>query len=193
MRKSRCVAAAWTSNDVTEKRTAPPAGSAGEAVATESAKASVCCRPNLGLTADDPRVGEAPVLRRGDHRTGERARSEPAPHSGSVQSCDGHPRPAGAGGRDGRACRVRGGRNRRAAGPRAQVQWRRPHDAEARHQTWCMWTDDRLNHGVAPRKTKDRKDKSRRRHFYESCDSCGAHRVQLRGSHRKRRDATPCP
>ena len=26
---------------------------------------------------------------------------------------------------------------------------RRPHDAEARHQTWGMWTDDRLNHDVA--------------------------------------------
>jgi len=27
-------------------------------------------------------------------------------------------------------------------------QRRRPHDADARHQTWCMWMDDRLDHDV---------------------------------------------
>jgi hypothetical protein len=139
--------------------------------------APVCCRPDLGLSADDPRVGEAPGLRRGDHRTGERARSEPVPRPGSVQSCDGHSRPAGAGGRDGWACRVRGGGDRRAAGPRAHVQRRRPHDSQARHQTWCMWTDDRLNHDSHRDVKRTGYDKSRRRRYHESHDSCGAHRV----------------
>jgi len=109
----------------------------------------------LGLAADHPRVGETPGLRRGDHRTGERARSAQAPRSGSMQSCDGHPRPAGAGGRDRRACRVRGGGDRRAAGPCTHVQRRRPHDAEARKLASCTSTNDPLNHGVAPRNTKD--------------------------------------
>jgi len=109
-----------------------------------------CCRPDLGLAADDPRVSEAPALRRGDHRTGERARSALPPRPGSVQSCDGHPRPARAGGRDGRTHGVGGGGDRRAAGPCVHVERRRPHDAEARHGPWCMWANDRLNHDVYP-------------------------------------------
>jgi len=30
------------------------------------------------------------------------------------------------------------------------VERRRPHDAEARHEAWSVWTNDRLNHDVAP-------------------------------------------
>lgn len=110
--------------------------------------APVCCRPNLGLPADVLRVSEAPGLRRRDHRTGERARSALPPRPGSVQSCDGHPRSARAGGRDGRTHGVGGGGDRRAAGPCAHIERRRPHDAEARHEPWCMLANDRLNHGV---------------------------------------------
>jgi hypothetical protein len=34
------------------------------------------------------------------------------------------------------------------------VERRRPHDAEARDETWRMWVHDRLNHDVAPRETE---------------------------------------
>lgn len=154
--------------------------------------APVCCRPDLGLPADDLWVGEAPGLRRGDHRTGEHARIALPPRPGSVQSCDGHPRPAGAGGRDGRTHGVGGGGDRRAAGPCMHVEWRRPHDAEARHQPWRMWTNDRLNHGVAPRSVK-RKTKNRAADaLCESNDSPGDHHVRHAAANCEHRDATPC-
>ena len=147
-------AAAPSSSDVTRKRTAPPARSAGGAVATGCRDGSRMLSTGLGLPADDLRVSEAPGLRKGDHRTGERARSTLEPRPGSVQSCDGHPRPAGAGGRDGRTSGVGGGVYSRPAGPCMLVAGRRPHVAVGRHQGWCMWTDDRLNHDVAPRSVK---------------------------------------
>ena len=147
-----CVAAAPSSSDVTGKANRPSCSKRRRGGSDGCRDGSPCgCRPNLGLTADDPRVGEAPGLRKGDHRTGERTRSALPPRPGSVQSCDGHPRPAGAGGRDGRTHGVGGGGDRRATGPGVHVERRRPHDAEARDETWRMWVNDRLNHDVAPR------------------------------------------
>ena len=137
--------------------------------------APVCCRPGLGLPADVPRVSETSALRRGDHRTGERARSALPPRPGSVQSCDGHPRPARAGSRDRRTHGVGRGGDRRAAGPRMHVERRRPHDAEARHEPWCMWANDRLNHDVAPEMRSTETTNRAADALCESIDSPGRH------------------
>jgi hypothetical protein len=57
------------------------------------------------------------------------------------------------------------------------VEWRRPHDAEARHQAWRMWTNDRLNHVVAPKTVKLETKNRAADALCESNDSPGDHHV----------------
>ena len=69
-------------------------------------------------------------------------------------------------------------------------QRRRPHDAEARHQAWYMWTDDRLDHDVTE-ENEEQKAEVASPTLVESYDSTVPTARKLRGGHRKRRDATP--